>query len=117
MPEFQIITDGTRAGTQIIKDGEDLTNSPDIKVTSIEFMADASGDYVSISYTTIESYTDPDTEESNGRVSIRYSFASGEWMNHSSEVMGIGEDEAGIGGKVLHDMSGVSKVERLFIRK
>lgn len=115
MQKFQIITDGTREGTQIIMDGEDLTNDPDVLVTDISFYAEAGGDYVSISYTTLEQ------GEDGSRISVKYSYSNAEWMSSpgsSPKGMGhMGMDDAHIGGRILQDVSGVSKAERLLLKK
>ena len=127
MPQIQIISDGTRAGTQVTVDGKDITNTSkkkEIKITSVEFMASAGGEYVDFGYTQTQPYYDENGNKA-GRERVHYNFSNSKWMNEEPEryeIAGLGEaektqdgEEKGIGGKIMQDLDSVSKAERLLL--
>ena len=120
MPKkLKILSDFTREGTQVLVDGEDLTASHHLM--EVMFHAMAWGNDVRFEYTVQEPYTNENGEE-QGETTVKYSYQNGEWM-HSPDMtkgpphLGKGDmADAKVGGRVLEDVSGASKVNRLILK-
>ena len=123
MPQFQIISDGTIKGTQLIKDGADLTE--DSRVVSLSFSAHASWEEIDVSYVIEEDYIDADGNK-NGVERVSYRWSTDQWIRETqneqapksvpSLALGKSSDETEgkIGGKKLIDLSEKDKLKRLF---
>lgn len=120
MPKIKILSDGTREGTQVIVDGKDLTAS--VRMLDVSFRAEAFQDYVSFEYQTEEPYTTEKGEE-QGKQLHRYTYTNGGWDTQPMEhhpMPGLGQpdmEDAHVGGRILEDVSGASKVNRLIIKE
>mgnify|MGYP001605285163 CR=1 FL=1 len=117
MPKIKILSDGTREGTQVIVDGDDLTETRFI--THVRFTAD-SDNYVSFSYGVKEPYT-TEKGETQGTAETNYTYTNGGWEQSVAPPapLGVGQSEtkdARVGGRILEDLSGARKASRLILQ-
>jgi len=122
MPQFQIKSDGTIEGTQVIKDGVDLTEQN--KVVSVSFNAHTTWDEIDVSYVIEEDYIN-EKGEKDGVERIAYSWQTGEWVRSaqneeskplSAPALGKSSDETEgqIGGKKIQDVTPKDDLKRIF---
>jgi hypothetical protein len=115
MPNIQINTDGTRAGTQLMVDGKDLTANTKQRVVDIYFSANAFGEEVNVTYSVSGPYKNEAGEE-QGEQTITYRFVNNEWINEAppEKLKGIGQDQY-IGKEFVDEAEKKEKLVRLIM--